>query len=237
MRSAWNDTNAVFVGFKGGFNQADHAHLDIGSFVLDAGGVRWASDLGRDNYDIPGYWDTPEGGGRWKIFRLNNYSHNTLTLNNDVQRVDARAPIVKSGFSEARSFAVTDMTTAYVPHVKSVKRGVALIDNCAVVVQDEISWSGENKKAHWQITTNAEIQLKGSEAFLKKDGKTLNARIISPAGAVFKTVSAEKEPPENNNTGYRQLVIDLKEKGNNTTICVVFSSGKSDAKTEPLELW
>jgi hypothetical protein len=237
MRSSWDDSNAVFVGFKGGFNKADHAHLDIGSFVLDADGVRWASDLGRDNYDIPGYFDTPEGGGRWKIFRLNNYSHNTLTLNNDVQRIDAHAPIVKSGFSEARSFAVTDMTSAYVPHAKSVKRGVAMIDNRTVVVQDEISWSGDSKKVLWQITTNAEIQLKGSEALLKKDGKTLYARITSPAGAVFKIVSAEKEPPENKNTGYRQLVIDHKEKGSNTTICVLFSSGKTEVKTEALELW
>ena len=121
--------NAVFVGFKGGFNTADHAHLDIGSFVFDANGVRWAADLGRDNYDIPGYWDTPEGGGRWKIFRLNNFSHNTLTLNNDRQRIAARAPIVKSGFSDAKSFAVTDMSTAYEPHAKSVQRGVALNDN------------------------------------------------------------------------------------------------------------
>jgi hypothetical protein len=237
MRSAWNDTNALFVGFKGGFNKADHAHLDIGSFVLDAEGVRWAADLGRDNYDIPGYFDAVEGGGRWKIFRLNNYSHNTLTLNNDVQRIDAQAPIEKSGFTEARSFAVTDMTTAYLPHARSVRRGVAMIDNSNVVVQDEISWSGDNKKVHWQITTDAEIQLKGSEVILKKDGKIFNARILSPAGAVFKIVSAEQEPPQNKNEGYRQLVIDLSEKGSNTTICVLFSLRKSEIKTEPLQLW
>jgi len=78
---------------------------------------------------------------------------------------------VKSGFSDARSFAVTDMTTAYEPHASSVKRGVALIDNSTVVVQDEITWTGNNKKAQWQITTNAEIQIKGSEALLKKEGR------------------------------------------------------------------
>jgi hypothetical protein len=237
MRSAWNDPNALFVGFKGGFNKADHAHLDIGSFVLDADGVRWASDLGRDNYDIPGYFDTPEGGGRWKIFRLNNFSHNTLTLNNKVQRVAAIAPIVKSLFSDAKSFAVADITSAYEPDAKSVRRGIALINNSDVVIQDEISWSGKDKKALWQMTTDAEIQLKGAEALLKKDGKTFQAQIISPKGAVFSTVPAGKEPPENPNTGYRQLVIDLAEKGSTTTICVVLSARPSSVEIVPLESW
>ncbi len=46
FRSAWDDPNALFLAVKGGDNKAAHAHLDLGSFVLDAGGVRWASDLG-----------------------------------------------------------------------------------------------------------------------------------------------------------------------------------------------
>jgi len=237
MRSTWNDPNAVFVGFKGGFNTADHAHLDIGSFVFDANGVRWAADLGRDNYDIPGYWDTPEGGGRWNIFRLNNFSHNTLTINNDRQRIAAKAPIVKSGFSDARSFAVTDMTTAYEPHAKSVMRGIALTDGKTIIVQDEIVWSGKDKKVRWQITTDAEIQLTGKEALLKKDGKTFRASIISPEGAVFGSVSAEQAPPENNNTGFRQLIIDLNGKGRNTTICVVLSAEPASIGVKPLETW
>ena len=36
MRSAWNDKNARFVGFKAGDDKANHSNLDIGSFVLDA---------------------------------------------------------------------------------------------------------------------------------------------------------------------------------------------------------
>jgi hypothetical protein len=40
LRSAWGDPNAIFVGFKGGDNKANHSHLDLGSFVLDALGER-----------------------------------------------------------------------------------------------------------------------------------------------------------------------------------------------------
>src|SRR6185295_7886257 len=61
FRSAWNDKSALYVGFKGGDNAANHAHLDLGTFVLDALGQRWAVDLGPDDYDLPGYFG-PEGG-------------------------------------------------------------------------------------------------------------------------------------------------------------------------------
>ena len=59
FRSAWDDPNALYLAVKGGDNKAAHAHLDLGSFVLDAGGVRWAADLGPDDYDLPGYFGSP----------------------------------------------------------------------------------------------------------------------------------------------------------------------------------
>ena len=94
MRKAW-DKKSLSIAFKGGYNLADHAHLDMGTFVLDYDGVRWASDLGRDNYDLPLYFQRIAGGGRWRYFRLNTHSHNTLVLNNDNQRADARAKIIE----------------------------------------------------------------------------------------------------------------------------------------------
>src|SRR5262249_24512953 len=67
FRSAWNDTNAVFAGFKAGKNANNHNHLDLGSFALDADGRRWALDLGPDvnggSYTLPGY--SENRGRRW----------------------------------------------------------------------------------------------------------------------------------------------------------------------------
>ena len=48
MRSAWNDPDALFVGVKAGYNRVNHGHLDVGSFIMEADGVRWACDLGAD---------------------------------------------------------------------------------------------------------------------------------------------------------------------------------------------
>jgi len=77
FRSAWNDRDAVFVGFKAGDNKANHSNLDLGTFILDALGTRWALDLGADNYNMPGYF----GKQRWTYYRMRAESHNTLVLN------------------------------------------------------------------------------------------------------------------------------------------------------------
>src|SRR6185312_4815265 len=41
FRSSWEDAHALFFAVKGGDNKYPHSHLDLGSFVLSAGGVRW----------------------------------------------------------------------------------------------------------------------------------------------------------------------------------------------------
>ncbi len=224
MRTAWDDPQAIYVGFKGGLNRADHAHLDLGSFVLDAMGERWAFDLGRDDYDLPGYWDPVEGGGRWKYFRLNNKSHNTLTLNDDVQRADAVAPIVRRSFSKNRSYAMADLTAAYSPHANSVLRGIAIINEDTVMIQDEILWAGNGGKLCWNLLTDAQITCSIGNAQLSKEGKTLYARIVTPTTAEFSTCSARQKPPEAENDGYRLLRIQFHNNPKKTILRVVLST-------------
>lgn len=43
FRSGWGPDD-LFVGVKGGYNQVNHGHLDLGNFELDALGERWARD-------------------------------------------------------------------------------------------------------------------------------------------------------------------------------------------------
>ena len=67
-RSAWQDPQATFVAIKGGSPSAPHGHMDAGTFVLEAGGVRWAADLGGESYlgleeasvDL---WNSKQSGG------------------------------------------------------------------------------------------------------------------------------------------------------------------------------
>ena len=68
MRSSYEDPEAVYAAIKGGYNYINHGDLDIGTFVYDALGERWAEELGPGNYDADGYFLALPAGGRWKNY-------------------------------------------------------------------------------------------------------------------------------------------------------------------------
>ena len=92
MRSEWNDADATFVGFKGGTNKAHHGHLDLGTFVLDSAGQRWAIDLGSDDYGSPDYFN---GEKRWGYYRASTAGHNTLVIDGRNQDPAVDAEVIK----------------------------------------------------------------------------------------------------------------------------------------------
>ena len=239
MRSAWTDSDASFLAFKAGSGQSDHAHLDLGSFVFDVAGIRWAVDLGPDGYDLPGYWDSREEGGRWTYYRLNNRSHNTLVLNGRVQNWRAATVISRKNLYGPRYFAIADLTSAYAADAESVHRGAALLDDSGILIQDEIVWRPDrtDRALCWQLMTPAEIRLDGDKAVLSHCGRSLEARILSPQGARFSVAQAHRAPPQNPNMGYQQLALAHCESGTATCVAVTLSTRPSPLEVRPLSVW
>ncbi|MBN1293616.1 MAG: heparinase II/III family protein, partial [Candidatus Latescibacteria bacterium] len=230
MRSEWNDSDALFVGFKAGYNQVNHGHLDLGNFELDALGVRWARDLGSDDYNLPDYWGRDKNATRWTYYRLNSFSHNVCTLNGQNQDVMAEAAFVKFHSEPDAAFAIVDLTSAYAPVSTKTTRGVAVVeDRHAVLVQDEFELAGSSEIA-WGMTTDADIDTGGSTAQLTLEGKTLTARILSPAGAVFTVESAAQEPPQKTNAGVNRLMLRIKNQSGDVRIAVLFSPHWKDGE-------
>jgi hypothetical protein len=207
LRSAWDDPDAIFVGVKGGDNKAGHAQLDLGTFVLDALGVRWARDLGTDNYNLPGYF----GKQRWTYYRMRTESHNTVLIDGENQDPKAEAKILETSFATGLAWANIDLAAAYPGRVKEFTRRVSLVNRREVVTEDRIT-AAAPVEALWGMVTDAEIELQGERAVLRKNGKTLRAEIRSPATARFEVVSTGRAAPENPNTGTRKLVVRLPEK-------------------------
>jgi hypothetical protein len=234
LRSAWNDPNALFVGFKGGDNKANHSHLDLGSFVLDALGVRWAFDLGGDDYNLPGYF----GKNRWTYYRLRTESHNTLTLDGENQDPRAAAPLVAFSASPERSFAVADMTAAYAPKTTRAHRGIALLGGKQVLVQDELEAS-QPVEVVWNFLTKAKIKTRGDRATLTQGRAKLEARILSPEGAQFKVISANPPPPQRQQPDVHNLTVRLPAKTTQTRIAVLLSPGEAGTAPalDPLQTW
>lgn len=214
FRSAWDDLRALFLGFKAGSNTVNHSHLDLGSFVLDADGVRWAEDLGPDDYNLPDYF----GAKRWTYFRLNNLSHNTLTPGTALQDPMADAPIIAFNATPARAFAVADLSAAYPGTARKILRGVALLDRARVLVQDEITGLAERTPLTWRLLTDAKIILiDAHHAELTQAGRMLRVEILEPAAAFFMAAPAiPPTPAENQNKGTMILAAQLGPASNAT---------------------
>jgi hypothetical protein len=207
LRSAWDDPNAIFVGVKGGDNKANHSHLDLGSFVLDGGGVRWALDPGPDDYNLPGYF----GRQRWSYYRMRTESHNTVVIDNENQDPRAEASITSHLFSPDLSWVELDLTHAYTRHLKEFHRKIGIVQGQQVFIEDALE-SDQPVEALWGMLTDAEVALDGQNAELQKNGWTLSAEIVSPRHAVFDLAPALAPAPQASNPGVKKLVVRLGEK-------------------------
>jgi len=223
LRSKWHDPNAIYVGFKGGDNEANHSHLDLGTFVLDADGVRWAVDLGSDDYNMPGYF----GNKRWTYYRLRTESHNTLVINGENQNPEAKAPLTAFESTPELAYAVADLTAAYAEHADRAHRTIALIDRSQVLVRDELDLNDTTAEIVWGMVTPAEVELEGATAILHQKGKTLTATILAPADAVFEVVSTTPPPPQKQNEGTRKLAIRVTPREDPLLIRVLLTPGSS----------
>lgn len=130
MRSSWTDADALYVAIKAGSNQGHQTHndLDIGDFVLDAMGTRWAGELGSADYNSPGYFTgSDQDADRWKYYRKMTEGQNTLVVGranqiaeNTVGEVKYESSGTKQGGStvldvpsDSTAYWVADMTGSY----------------------------------------------------------------------------------------------------------------------------
>ncbi len=193
MRSAW-DANAIYVGMKGGSPSLNHGHMDVGSFVMDADGVRWAMDFGMQNYESlesqkVDLWNMKQNSQRWEVFRYNNFAHNTLTANGQLQNVEGSAAIIHSSKTPLFINAVVDMKDLYKATLAKATRGIAIINNSYVAVRDEVeTLQPAAATIRWNMVTAAKVTILDEHtAELSKDGKTLLLQLLEPADAVLKT--------------------------------------------------
>jgi hypothetical protein len=203
QRSSWDDPEALFIGWKAGDNKVNHSHLDLGSFVLDALGERWAVDLGSDDYNLPGYF----GSQRWTYYRLRAEGHNTLVLNpSDSPDQDPRAATRMTRFESTPqdAFAIADLTAAYGQHADRVERGIRLHQRRAVLIQDEVRRK-QPSELWWFLHTPAEVTLRddGRTAILEQQGKRLLVRLLTPSEARLDVLPAEQLPTSPSPAGQR----------------------------------
>lgn len=194
MRNSWSDPNTMFLAFKAGSPYVVHSHMDIDSSVLEAEGVRWASDFGQQEYGPLetkgiGLWDSSQEGDRWKIFRYGTYSHNTLIIADQQQLVTGYADIEKHSDSQEFMYAVSDLSSVYEGQLKKTVRGIGIKDGKYTVIRDEVETLDKATKLRWNMLTYADVELGAKGAILSSNDKKLMLKVLGPDNLEMKTWS------------------------------------------------
>jgi Heparinase II/III-like protein len=203
FRASWDDPNAVFLAVRGGDNKTPHTHLDLGNFVLDAGGIRWALDLGPEEA-LPAAG--PGSRPRPLLTRGRTDLHNTVTIDGENQDPRAEAHIVRQDLSPDVSWVQIDLSKAY-PKLRTWTRKIGLARRQAALIEDNIR-SDQPVEAIWGLMTDADISTAGQSATLHKAGWNLAAEIISPRHALFDEAATRPGLSQS----VRRLVVRLSDK-------------------------
>jgi hypothetical protein len=248
MRTSWSDRNAIYLGFKAGSPSVNHGHMDIGSFVMEADGSRWATDFGMQGYEsleskgIQVFGRTQDAQ-RWSIFRINNRAHNTLTINDRLQQVIGYAKIDKFSDQPEFMYAISDLSSVYEDQLASLTRGVAIVNKQFVVIRDEMAATDQPATIRWTMLTSATPEIKGNKVMLSKEGHSLEVVVSSPSGISMKTWSAEPSTSyDAPNPGKIFIGFEMKLKpGQKQSVQVLLIPGSaSKSKTKfnrPLNSW
>jgi hypothetical protein len=203
FRSSWEDSNALFLAVKGGDNKAAHTHLDLGSFVLDAGGIRWAADLRADDYNAAAL-------PRNSVYRVRTESHNTLLIEGENQDQRAEARITRQEFSPDLSWVQLDLSKTS-PRVRQWIRRIGLAQRQAVLIEDSLQ-SDVPVDVIWSMMTDTDISVSGATATLHRNGWNLVAEIRTPRHAVFDIAPVRTPAPQAQSPGYQKLIVRFLEK-------------------------
>jgi hypothetical protein len=260
-RTGWKRDD-WFVSMHGGYNNANHGHLDAGTFDIQALGEVWAyGNLGRDDYTSPGYFskqtipgyldiDTLQSQpGRWHFYRLRAEGKNCLVFNPSIrpdQDEKGNAQLLRSGSIDKKGFFILDLSNCYSRDVKRYHRGIQLDRiNSTITIQDE--WeSKDTVSAWWQMHTRASIRLSEDKrtAFLKQNGKEIMVFLSFPAKASFEILKADYIPgrsfpltKNSANDGFKKLVVHLTKKASAITVQVAASNSLPDKQNIPLHQW
>lgn len=183
MRTSWTDSNAIFVGVKAGTPSASHQHMDVGSFVLEANGVRWAIDFGNQNYNSleskgVDLWNRAQQSQRWDVFRHKNTSHNTLIINNQKQLVDGNATINFISDSEKKMCVSMDLTSLYRNDAKKVERKVSVLNKKKVQIEDVVNTFNKEIVLRWNLLTKSTPEIINDKSInLTQEGKKMKIEL------------------------------------------------------------
>jgi hypothetical protein len=207
--------NDLFLGIKAGKANVPHGHMDAGSFVIDWAGKRWASDLGVQEYHPLeesgiGLFEMTQESGRWTVFRLSNFSHNTLTYNEKLHRMNGAAKIVSSSGPPTQETLLDMAAPLGLPEGASAERRFTIHEDPAnVTVVDQLTGLKPGDEIIWNLMTAAKT-VKTEHGFsLSIENSTMHLELSSPQLESVSSAIADPPPSvyDQLNPGVSRIVL------------------------------
>ncbi len=237
MRSAWDDENAAFLGIKGGSINVSHAHMDLGSFVIEADGVRWAVDPGHQNYhqlEEAGLsiWNYQIDSDRWKVFRLGPEGHSILRVDGALQNFNAFAPVIKKSSNDSLIGSVkVILDDVYTPKLRKLNRTASLVVDRTMQIRDEWVTGNNDVEVSWQLMTRSKIQKTEQGLRLHEEDSFMDLIISTTSDnstITIDDVSGGLSSYDAANPGLKRIRVVLKsEPGSRNSLTATFYPGTS----------
>jgi hypothetical protein len=236
-RTSWDNKKALFVGMKAGSPSGPHGHMDAGSFVLDAEGVRWAYDLGAENYHRiesrgMNLWSPAQDSDRWRVFRLSSLSHNTLVIDGQLQLAKGKTLVTE--FREGPEPSTTiDLSPVYT-NASSVTRTGKLISTGEFRIDDRLTGLKPGAIVRWGMVTKAKPDTGGAGSLLLREaGKQLRLASLHDAATVWKTYQTARTPNEWDSENHGTVMVGFEAAApasGELSFSVLFTPGNAEKK-------
>lgn len=193
------DSNQYYFGGKGGSGSVNHGNMDGGSFVFELYGERWSVDpgntgrYGRIERTGFGLWSSCQTCDRWKLLNKGNFGHSTLTVNNELHKVDGKAEI--DDFQDGENPEVTiDLGATFHGQLKGAKRRFVKDSPTSLLIEDYLEILDETNLITWQLITQADVQIVDGGALLSQNGKKVRLENLSHPDLTVSVISLNPPP-------------------------------------------
>ena len=226
--------DAFYAAIHFGDNDAYHAHLDMGNFVVEWKKERFLCDLGQDNYNVKNYGHA---------YRYRAEGHNTLVINpteglDQERRSISHVDRFNDGADGTDAYAISDISDTYPG--KTVVRGIKMsADKKWVVVRDEMKLDATDT-GWWFAHTRGTVTLTdgGKSAVIEQGGEKLFLTVLGKGEFTVMDAKhlneAHYQADQYDNSAYRKLAV--KFDGSYTELTVAIAPMENGVRPENLPM-
>lgn len=220
-----------WLALKHGDNSANHAHRDLGSFVLEVDGQRLVEDIGRGDYAATGYFDPAR---RVSHASVSTGNHSVLRFGQREQASDAIARTVDFCDTPAltRITLAFDDTDAPMDQLRSF-----IVEGDTITVVDRLrrrAHAGAALPIGWQLVTAGKVQANGNVLRLSRGGVNMYAKVFSPLSRNWHVAPLERDAPFLPGPSCQMVRFGALLKGREEYVVVLLSPDRRKLTIDPL---